>query len=114
MKEKAMLVGQYFMRFGAGVTQYSPSFPRGGEAAVFSIEILALISGTSITLAVEHKNLEDTNWGSLGNVNATSVGVWPLSVTGLKEEVRLTYVVGGNNDTDTVYANVLAPQWRPF
>jgi len=109
-----MIVGQYFMRFGASVTQYSPSFPRGGEAAVFAIELLALISGASINFGVEHKNFEDTSWVNLGNVNATSVGVWSLSLAGIKEEVRLTYVVGGSNATDTVYANVLAPQWRPY
>ena len=109
-----MRIGEYFTRFGANVTQYSPSFPRGGEAAVFSIEILALISGASINFGVEHKNFEDTSWVSLGSTNATSVGMWPLPLAGIKEEVRLTYVVGGSNATDTVYANVLAPQWRPY
>lgn len=110
-----MLVGQYFMRFGAGVYQYSPSFPRGGLGAVFSLDVLALVSGAGLDMAVEHRNFEDTTWTLYGSaISASLTGVYTLNVTGLKEEVRLRYSVTGTSPTDTVYANVLAPQWRPY
>jgi len=110
-----MLVGQYFMRFGAGVYQYSPTFPRGGLSAVFAIEIFALTPGTGIDVAVEYKNVEDTSWTTFGAaMSPSTLGVHVLEVTGIKEEVRLRYSVNGTNHSDTVYANVLAPQWRPY
>ena len=109
-----MLIGQYFMRFGAGVYQYSPSFPRGGLSAVFSVEVLALISGAALDIAVQYRNAEDTTWTTYGSaISASTVGVHTLEVTGIKEEVRLRFSVQGSAATDTVYANVLAPQWRP-
>lgn len=108
-----MLVGQYFMRFGAGVYQYSPSFPRGGGAALFALEVYALVSGASLNMSVEYRNIDDTTWTVYGSaISASSVGVHTLEVVGLKEEIRLRFSVGGTDPTDTVYANVLAPQWR--
>lgn len=110
-----MLVGQYFMRFGAGVYQYSPSFPRGGGAALFALEVYALVSGASLSMHVEHRNVEDTSWTLYGvPISASTVGVHTLEMSGIREEVRLRFSVGGTNPTDTVYANVLAPQWRPY
>ena len=109
-----MRIGKYFMRFGANVYQYSPVIPRGAESAVFSVEVLALISGAALEVAVQYKNAEDTAWTTYASViSANAVGVFTLEVTRIKEEVRLRYSVSGTNDTDTVYANVLAPQWRP-
>jgi hypothetical protein len=110
-----MLVGQYFMRFGAGVYQYSPTFPRGGLSAVFAVEVFALMSGASLDVAVEYKNVEDTSWTTYGSaISASTTGVHTLQVAGIKEEVRLRFSVGGANPSDTVYANALAPQWRPY
>ncbi len=110
-----MLVGQYFMRFGAGVYQYSPTFPRGGLSAVFAIEIFALMPGAGIDVIVQFKNVEDTNWTTFGSgISATTTGVHTLEVAGIKEEVRLRFSVNGANPEDTVYANVLAPQWRDY
>jgi hypothetical protein len=109
-----MRIGEYFMRFGANVYQYSPVFPRGAEAAVFAVEVYALTPLTALNVEVQYKNAEDTTWTTHGSgINANAVGVFTLQVTGIKEEFRLRYSVSGSNDTDTVYANVLAPQWRP-
>jgi hypothetical protein len=110
-----MLVGQYFMRFGAAVYQYSPTFPRGGLSAVFAVEVFALMTGASLDVAVQYKTIDETSWTTFGSViSASAMGVHTLEVTGLREEVRLRFSVGGSNPTDTVYANVLAPQWRPY
>ncbi len=110
-----MLVGQYFMRFGAGVYQYSPTFPRGGLSAVFAVEVFALISGASLDVAVQYKNADETSWTTFGSaISVSTTGVHTLEVTGIKEEVRLRFSVGGADPSDTVYADVLAPQWRPY
>ena len=44
----------------------------------------------------------------------SAAGVWKLDVSGLKEQIRLVITVGGTAVTNTVYANVLAPMWRPY
>lgn len=111
-----MLVGQYFFRIGAGVVQFSPSFPRAGLAAVFSVEAFALTPATVLTVSVQYRNFEDTSWTTYGvAMNVNAVGVFTLEVAGgIKEEVRFRYQVSGSNASDMVYANVLAPQWRPY
>src|SRR5438045_3258537 len=43
------IIGEYHRRF-AGNAQYSSTFPRGGNAALFSVEILAIDGGTSLTV----------------------------------------------------------------
>ena len=110
-----MYIGILFMRLG-GVSYYSPTFPRGGLAATFGIEVFAL-TGTSPTLecVVEHKNSEDTAFTTAGSFSSmTAAGVTKLDVSTLKEEIRLNITVGGSANTNTVYANVLAPMWRPY
>ena len=110
-----MYIGTLFMRLG-GVSYSSPTFPRGGLSATFAIEVFAL-SGTSPTLecVVEHKNAEDTAFATAGTFTSiTAAGVAKLDVSTLKEEIRLTLVVGGTANTNAVYANVLAPMWRPY
>ena len=53
-----------------GTPLYSPSFPRGGEAALFSVEVLALLGSPSIAIDVQHKNYDDTAWTSAGSFSA--------------------------------------------
>lgn len=93
---------------------YSPTFGRGGLGAVFSCEVL---QGTSFTLDidVEHKNVEDTTWTSLGAFSQfTGAGVDVKDLTGLKEQVRFKYTVGGAQAYSYVHFNMLAPSWRPY
>lgn len=108
------MVGDYFIRFGGG-DQFSPTFPRGGLAAVFAIEVLAIMASTSLNCTVQHKNIEDTSWTTLVTFSAMgSTGVTTASATGIKEQLRFVFSVSGTNATDAVYANVLAPMWRPY
>ena len=39
------LIGQYLLK-GDGLTQYSPTFPRGGLAALFVIQALQRVGST--------------------------------------------------------------------
>jgi hypothetical protein len=108
-------IGVLYMRLG-GVSYYSPVFPRGGLAATFGIEVFAL-TGTSPTLEclVEHKNSEDTSFTTAGGFSSMpAVDLYYAEIPGLKEEIRLNITVGGGANTNAVYANVLAPIWRPY
>jgi hypothetical protein len=112
-----MLIGQYIMRL-TGLDQYSPPFGRGGQDALFSIDVLD-VPGASVQLnvAVEHKNAEDTTWTTWGSFAAiTSTGVKTLAVSGAKEMIRFKFSISAGSSPevyDTFYINVLAPVWRP-
>lgn len=108
-----MIVGQYYRRFSGG-SQYSPTFARGGMAAVFAVEIFAADASTTLTVTVEHKNVEDTSWTTLATLATMSSGVNTQTATAIKEQLRFAFVVNGTNAYDSVYANVLAPAWRPY
>jgi len=97
-----------------GTALYSPSFPRGGEAALFSVEVLAKIGSPSLAIDVEHKNTEDTAWSSAGAFTSiTTLGVASQDISGLKEEIRIKFTMTG---TDGDAFNVLFPEpaWRPY
>lgn len=112
-----MLIGEYVMRL-TGLDQFSAPFGRGGQNAMFSIDVLD-VPGSSVQLDidVEHKNLEDTTWTSLGSFSSiTSTGVKTLSVTGCKEMLRFNYAISAGSSPhvyDAFYFNTLAPVWRP-
>jgi hypothetical protein len=107
-----MKIGDYYRRFG-GSAQYSGVFSRGGSGALFSIEILACDASTSFTVVIEHKNIEDTSWTTLATLAAMTSGVNTQTATGIKEQLRFAFAVNGSNAYDSVYANILAPAWRP-
>ena len=109
-----MLVGFYFHK-GDGSTQYSPPFPRGGLAATFVVQVLQLVGSPSLTVRVEHKNIEDTAFALAGTfVAITTVSVNELDVSSLKEIIRLGYTIAATNAWEGVLMNVLAPAWRPY
>ena len=109
-----MIVGQQITVMG-GSPFYSPSLPRGGEAAVFSLETTHKM-GTSPSLAVsiEHKNEDDTTWAAAGAFTAiTATGVSTKDISGLKEECRFVFTPTGT-DGDAFHVVVAAPAWRPY
>jgi hypothetical protein len=110
-----MHVGTIYIR-GSGGDYNSPTFPRGGLAATFAIEVF-MLSGTSPTFecTVEHKNSEDVVFTIAGSFSSmTTAALHKLDVSSLKEQIRLVFTVGGGAATNMVYANVLAPMWRPY
>jgi hypothetical protein len=108
-----MIIGQTLL---AG-TYLSPWFPRQGDSAVFSAEVIAIGSSASLQVGIQTKNSEETdspptgaNSGTLGTTNSmTATGVGTVSVTGMKELVRFFYLVGATN---WVHFRVLPPSWR--
>jgi hypothetical protein len=110
-----MYIGTLYIRLG-GIDYPTPPFPRGGLAATFGAEVFAL-DGTSpgLDIEVQHKNEEDLSFIPAGNFSTiTTPGVYTLDVGPLKENVRLKVNVTGASNLNTVYANILAPMWRPY
>ncbi len=109
-----MVLGTTLLK-GDGAAYSSPSFPRGSMVGSFRVQAMHKW-GTSPTfdVDVEHRNAEDTAFTSAGTfTQITATGSHTLTVSGLKEIVRLKYTAGGTE----VYAGwhflVLAPQWLP-
>ena len=110
-----MIVGTLITVMGGVTPFYSPSFPRGSEAALFSLEVTHKMgSSPSLAVAIEHKNEDDTTWASAGSFAAiTTTGVPTKDVSGLKEELRLSFLPTGT-DGDAFHVLVPAPAWRPY
>ena len=103
-----MIVGTTIM--WSAVAYYSPSFPRGGEAATFAADVTHVEGSPSLSIVVEHKNSEDTSWTTAGTFTAiTGTGLATKDVTGLKEEIRLKYEYGSGSAGDFVHLVVPAP-----
>lgn len=98
---------------GDGSDIFSPPFPRGGQDVNASIEVLR-VDGLTLTVTLQHKNLEDTTWATLvGFAAMTTTGVKSANATGCKEMLRYKYAPSGSNAYDSIDINCLAPQWRP-
>lgn len=110
-----MIIGFFVFR-GTGGGRNSPTFPRGGMAATFIIDLLDLWGpGVNLACDVEHKNTEDTAFALAGSfAGMGAINVFKLDVSGIKEEVRLVFRVGGSDPTNGVYLNVPEPSWRPY
>ena len=110
-----MLTGFYVLK-GTGATKYSPTFPRGGLAANFEVEVLDLIgSPTDLVAVVEHKNIEDTTFAVAGPFAVIgSINVFNINVTGLKEQVRYAFTPAATNPWEGFYILLPAPAWRPY
>ena len=110
-----MVIGITLMKMN-GDPYYSPTFGRGGLAAVFACEVFQ-VAGTTPTLdiAVQHKNAEDTGFTLLADFSQmTAAGITTLQAGSIKEQVRFKYTVGGSAATAAVHFNMLAPVWRPY
>ena len=95
---------------------YSPSFPRGGQSALFSIETTHRKGNPTLVVEVEHKNADEVTWGSAGTfANITTKDVFTLNLASLKEEIRFKFTFGaGGAAGDFYHILVPAPAWRPY
>jgi len=109
-----MIVGTTIFRFD-GNPYYSPAFPRGGEAAVFTVETTHVSSAPTFDVTIQHKNEDDTSWADLGAFTSiTAVGTSTKDVSGVKEMVRLKFTFTTTGADDAVHIIVPAPAWRPY
>ena len=93
---------------------FSPWFARGGDAARFAIEIIA-ISGVSLSWEVETKNSEDADSSAVQIGTTTTTTTTGISrtgkFTGCKELVRYKYKTGATDSIDWVHLRALNPAW---
>ena len=106
-------------------TFYSPWFPRGGNGASMTLDVIA-INGTStaIQVTVETKNSEDADneidastWAS-GSVTAVGTDTWTAGEEGgdaanqgFLELVRFKYAVTSSDGWGNVLFRMLNPSW---
>ena len=111
-----MIVGVTIIHDGTGTTPYyTPTFPRGGLAAVFSFNMTHMGGSPTMTIAIEHKNAEDTTWGVAASITgANATGVQTKDVTDLKEEVRIAFSFTAGSLGNFFHVVIPAPAWRPY
>ena len=109
-----MIVGTTIFRFD-GNPYFSPAFPRGGEAAVFTVETTHVSSSPTFDVTIQHRNEDETSWADLGAFTAiTAVGTSTKDVTGIKELVRLKFTFTTTGADDAVHIIVPSPSWRTY
>lgn len=112
-----MIVGTTIFHDGTGTSAYySPSFPRGGLAAIFTMDVTHQNGGSlAMTVAVEHKNEDETAWTTAGTFSSiTATGVQTIDVTSIKEEVRLAFTFSAGSAGNFFHVVVSSPAWRPY
>lgn len=98
-----------------GSAYYSPSFPRGGLAATFAVDVSHFHGISEFNITVEHRDESDTSFTTAGTFTAiTGAGKSPLDVTSIKQIVRIKYGFTGGNPEDGVHFIMQAPSWRPY
>ena len=112
-----MIVGTTIFHDGSGTAPFfSPSFPRGGLAAVFSMDVTHK-NGASLAMLVdvEHKNEDEVTFGSAGTFSSiTATGIKTLDVIDIKEEVRLAFTFTAGSAGNFYHVVLSAPAWRPY
>lgn len=104
-----MMIGQTGMN---GLNAFSPWFSRSELAAVFSAEVIDVGGGGTLSIDVQHRNNDETAATSLGTIGPLgAAGVTSSTMTGIKEQVRFAYAVGGTSDSDWVHFRMLNPSW---
>ena len=111
-----MILGFNVYCDGATSTPYhTTSFPRRGQAAVFSLQVTHLSATTTLDVTVEHRNREDTSWSTAGSfATITSTGVSTVNLGSLKEEIRFALAVPPGVGGDWCRVYIAPPGWRPY
>ena len=109
-----MIVGTTIFRLD-GNAFFSPAFPRGGEAAVFTVECTHVSSAPTFVVTIQHRNEDETAWTDHSAFsNITAVGTSTKDATAIKELVRLKFTFSTSGADDAVHIIVPAPAWRPY
>jgi len=109
-----MVVGTTLLKLD-GLAYYSPSFPRGGLAAVFAVDVTNLSGLSGFLITVEHRDEHDTTWTEAGAFTSiTGVGTATKDLADLKQILRFKYTLTGSNAYDGVHFIMQAPSWRPY
>ena len=115
-KETDMFEAQYLMtKASAGLTIYSPWFPRQADNVRFNID-LDDVNGATLDIVLFHKNREDTGDGSTTGTSISALNTLGRTVAefkGLKEMVRYKFVVkaDSNGTLGWILFRMLPPIW---
>ncbi|MHC4957084.1 MAG: hypothetical protein ACYTGN_01820 [Planctomycetota bacterium] len=110
-----MIVGSTIPYPGNTSKYYSPAFPRGGQAATFSLDVTHLTASPTLVVTIEHKNADDTTWATAATFTSiTAVGVATKDATSLKEQIRIAFNYTAGSAGDFVHVVVAAPAWRTY
>jgi len=93
-----MFTGFHVFKCPPGRAKNTPTFPRGGLSAVFTVQKLDLVGAVSLAVTIEHENVEDTTStpaGAFGSI--TTVTVATTEVNGLKEQIRFALSLTATN-----------------
>ena len=109
-----MVVGTTLLKLD-GTAYYSPSFPRGGLAAVFAANVTQFQGLSAFAIDVEHRDENEVNFVSAGVFTSiTAVGVKTKELGDLKQILRFKYTLTGSNAYDGIHFIMQAPTWRPY
>jgi len=112
-----MILGFNLLYDTVGTTPYyTTSFPRRGNAALFSIQTTHVRGGLNLHAFVQHKNREDASWASAGGFAViTAAGVATLDLSSLKEEIRFSFTFSGSGALGAFFRVFIPPPaWRPY
>ena len=110
-----MIVGTTIFKMD-GTAYYSPSFPRGGLAGTFTVDVTHMEGSPTFKITVQHRNEDATTWDTAGTfTDITSADDHTLDVEGLKQIIRFKFEFdAGDQSTDGVHFIMQAPSWRPY
>jgi len=110
-----MVVGTTLFKFD-GTAYYSPSFPRGGLAAVFTVDTTHLEGSPTFKITVEHRDENETSFTTaVAFSDITAAGTMNAEVTAAKQVLRFKYEFGaGDASSDGVHFVMQPPSWRPY
>jgi hypothetical protein len=114
--EESMIIGTTIFKM-EGNSYHTPSFPRGGLAATFLVEVTNVVSSPNVTVTVEHRNEDDTTFSTAGTFSTTItlVDLFNEDVTDLKEIIRLKFAFDvGDAAGAGIHFLIPAPAWRPY
>ena len=111
------IVGAVILSQGSGSAVYTKPIPRGGEAAVVSINVSQFASGgAGAEVEVQSKNSNETSWTTADTITSiTSTDVYSIEVSGLKQFVRLWLKwEAGSVQGDFMLVNGINFSWLPY
>ena len=102
------------------LTIFSPWFPRGGDNAIFSLDVIDVDGTPSLAVDIFTKNSEDTGEGAMTGISfsmtGTTAGVTTTRLestktNGMLELVRYQFKLTAGNAGDWILFRMLPTSW---
>lgn len=106
-----MIIGQ---SLASGTTAYSPWLDRESDEAVLYLDIIARMSGVKLDVTIQHKKRTEADSAATTAATfaqITTTGVKEQAASGLKELVRLKYVVTDSGSKAWIHLRVMPTIW---